>query len=140
MRQCYTKEGKAETPLTHPLCVPAGRYELEAPSKLTRVQTSLSTRLRFNTVRFVVSETKIDELTLPRHSYSIIGRPIQSLLSQRTAKSGCLSPCKRARGFLIRTHRSYAHWKPRLEASDPRQRQVHAALFTFAEAQSEFSA
>src|SRR6202022_1547820 len=22
MRQCYTKEGKAETPLTHPLCVP----------------------------------------------------------------------------------------------------------------------
>ena len=78
MRQCYTKEGKAETPLTHPLCVPAGRYELEAPSKLTRVQTSLSTRLRFNTVRFVVSETK----TLPRHSYSIIGRPIQSLLSR----------------------------------------------------------
>ena len=34
---------------------------------------------------------------LPRHHYSIIGRPIQSLLSQRTAKSGCLSPCKRAR-------------------------------------------
>ena len=32
-----------------------------------------------------------------RHFYSIIGRPIQSLLSQRTAKSGCLSPCKRAR-------------------------------------------
>jgi hypothetical protein len=37
-------------------------------------------------------------------------------------------------------HRSYAHWKPRIEASDPRQRQVHAAMFTFAEAQSEFSA
>jgi hypothetical protein len=33
---------------------------------------------------------------LPRYHYSIIGRPIQSLLSQRTAKSGCLSPCKRA--------------------------------------------
>jgi hypothetical protein len=31
------------------------------------------------------------------HHYSIIGRPIQSLLSQRTARSGCLSPCKRAR-------------------------------------------
>jgi hypothetical protein len=28
---------------------------------------------------------------------SIIGRPIQSLLSQRTGKSGCLSPCKRAK-------------------------------------------
>jgi hypothetical protein len=35
--------------------------------------------------------------SIPRHFYSIIGRPIQSLLSQRTAKSGCLSPCKRAR-------------------------------------------
>ncbi len=34
--------------------------------------------------------------SIPRF-YSIIGRPIQSLLSQRTAKSGCLSPCKRAK-------------------------------------------
>jgi hypothetical protein len=33
--------------------------------------------------------------SIPRF-YSIIGRPIQSLLSQRTAKSGCLSLCKRA--------------------------------------------
>jgi hypothetical protein len=61
--------------------------------------TFLSTRLRLNTIRqgFVVFETEIDALPLPRHYYSIIGRPIQSLLSQRTAKSGCLSPCKRAR-------------------------------------------
>src|SRR6266404_3361502 len=33
---------------------------------------------------------------LPRHYYSIIGRPIQTLLSERTARSGCLLPCKRA--------------------------------------------
>src|ERR1700730_8843063 len=43
-------------------------------------------------------------------------------------------------GLLIRAHRSYAHWKPRIEASDQRERQVHATLFTFAEGQSEFSA
>jgi hypothetical protein len=42
-------------------------------------------------------------------------------------------------GLLIRAHRSYAHWKPRIEPSDQRERQVHAALFTFAEDQSEFS-
>jgi hypothetical protein len=36
-----------------------------------------------------------DRLTF-RAFYSIIDRPIQSLLSQRTAKSGGLSPCKKA--------------------------------------------
>src|SRR5216684_5645564 len=34
---------------------------------------------------------------MTRRPYSIIGRPIQSLLSERTAKSGCFPPCKRAR-------------------------------------------
>src|SRR3979409_2088009 len=43
-------------------------------------------------------------------------------------------------GLLIRAHRSYAHWKPRIEASDRRERQAHATLFTFAEDQSEFAA
>jgi len=43
-------------------------------------------------------------------------------------------------GLLIRAHRPYAHWKPRIEAPDQRKRQVHATLFTFAEDQSEFSA
>src|ERR1700737_2146403 len=43
-------------------------------------------------------------------------------------------------GLLIGAHRSYAHWKPRIEPSDQRERQVHATLFTFAEDQSEFSA
>jgi hypothetical protein len=43
-------------------------------------------------------------------------------------------------GLLIRAHRSYAHWKPRIEPSDQRERQVHATLFTFAEDQSEFFA
>jgi hypothetical protein len=43
-------------------------------------------------------------------------------------------------GLLIRAHRSYAHWKPRIEPSNQRERQAHAALFTFAEDQSEFSA
>jgi hypothetical protein len=33
----------------------------------------------------------------PCGPYSIIDRPIQSLLSERTAKSGCFSPCRRAR-------------------------------------------
>ena len=43
-------------------------------------------------------------------------------------------------GLLIRAHCPYAHWKPRIEAPDQRERQVHATLFTFAEDQSEFSA
>src|ERR1700680_1278626 len=43
-------------------------------------------------------------------------------------------------GLLIRAHRSYAHWKPRIKAPDQRERQVHATLFTFAKDQSEFSA
>ena len=43
-------------------------------------------------------------------------------------------------GLLIRAHRSYAHWKLRIEPSDQRERQVHATLFTFAEDQSEFFA
>src|SRR5580700_7501453 len=43
-------------------------------------------------------------------------------------------------GLLIRAHRSYAYWKQRIEASDQRERQVHATLFTFAEDHSEFAA
>jgi hypothetical protein len=31
-----------------------------------------------------------------QYYYSIIGRPIQSLLSERTARPGCFSPCRRA--------------------------------------------
>src|ERR1700730_17674853 len=42
--------------------------------------------------------------------------------------------------LLIRAHRSYAYRKPRIEASDQRERQVHATLFTFVEDQSEFAA
>src|SRR6266566_4226627 len=68
-------------------------------------------------------------------------RPADPKSVERThGQAGLLFALQARQGLLIRTHRSQAHWEPRIEASDPRQRQVHAALITFAEAQAKFTA
>src|SRR5258708_29818834 len=68
-------------------------------------------------------------------------RPDDPKSVERThGQAGSLFALQARQGLLIRTHRSQAHWEPGIEASDPRQRQVHAALITFAEAQTKFTA